>query len=76
MGARLDSGYSSMKVIFCQGAKARIFYTEGTKRAVVEAKRDSSLRRPTASQERSRKKKRRPALFGMTVGRAEGLVGR
>jgi hypothetical protein len=33
-----------------------------------EAKRDSSLRRPTASQERSGKKKRRPAAFGMTGG--------
>ena len=40
-----------------------------------EAKRDSSLRRPTASQERSGKKKRRPAPFGMTVWWAERLAG-
>jgi putative endonuclease len=31
-------------------------------------KADSSLRRPTASQERSGKKKRRPSPLGMTVG--------
>jgi hypothetical protein len=41
----------------------------------IEAKRDSSLRRPTASRERSGKKKRRPAPFGMTVGRQVGWLG-
>jgi len=34
---------------------------------LTKAKRDSSLRRPTASQERSGKKKHRPAPLGMTV---------
>jgi len=33
-----------------------------------EEKRDFSLRRPTVSQERSGKKKRRPAPFEMTCG--------
>jgi len=36
-----------------------------------EEKRDSSLRKPTASQERGGKKKRRLASFGMTGGVAE-----
>jgi hypothetical protein len=35
---------------------------------VAGAKRDSSLRRPTRSQEVNAKKRRRPAPFGMTVG--------
>jgi hypothetical protein len=33
-----------------------------------ESKRDSSLRKPTASQEQAGEKRRRPAPFGMTVG--------
>jgi len=36
-----------------------------------ETKRDSSLRKPTGSQERAGKKKRRLAPFGMTVGGGE-----
>ena len=35
---------------------------------VAEAKRDSSLRKPTRSQEVNAQKGRRPAPFGMTVG--------
>ena len=35
---------------------------------VAGAKRDSSLRRPTRSQEVNAKKRRRPAPFGLTVG--------
>ncbi|SRR5260370_6423786 len=39
-----------------------------TRNRKSEEKRDFSLRRPTASQERSGKKKRRPAPFEMTGG--------
>jgi hypothetical protein len=39
----------------------------GLASTLADSKRDSSLRRPTISQERDGKKKRRPAPLGMTV---------
>jgi hypothetical protein len=51
-----------MDLVYVSGLGARGFgSTSGYK-----SKRDSSLRKPTASQERSGKKKRRLAPFGMT----------
>jgi len=45
----------------------------GLASTVANSKRDSSLRRPTISQERDGKKKRRPAPLGMTVVRCCGV---
>jgi hypothetical protein len=65
MGIRLEEFWGiitlPIKYVMCLDAMAK----EATRREI------SHIRRPTASQERSGKEKRRPAPFGMTGGEKE-----